>query len=61
MAFKLLIALYFQEAHVNTCYKHFYYFVNEFELVATKELEPLKEMTSKICTDMSETEDHRKH
>ncbi|XP_014937406.2 MOB kinase activator 3A isoform X1 [Acinonyx jubatus] len=29
------------EAHVNTCYKHFYYFVKEFGLIDTKELEPL--------------------
>ena len=29
------------EAHVNTCYKHFYYFVTEFELVSSKEFEPL--------------------
>ncbi|XP_075302048.1 MOB kinase activator 3A-like [Opisthocomus hoazin] len=29
------------EAHVNTCYKHFYYFVKEFSLIDTKELEPL--------------------
>ncbi|KAK3597590.1 hypothetical protein CHS0354_030131 [Potamilus streckersoni] len=37
------------EAHVNTCYKHFYYFVTEYNLVDKKELEPLKEMTAKIC------------
>ncbi|ODM86691.1 MOB kinase activator 3A [Orchesella cincta] len=37
------------EAHVNTCYKHFYYFVNEFHLINAKELEPLKEMTLRIC------------
>ncbi|KAI1230481.1 hypothetical protein IHE44_0009940, partial [Lamprotornis superbus] len=37
------------EAHVNTCYKHFYYFVKEFNLIDTKELEPLKEMTSRMC------------
>lgn len=37
------------EAHVNTCYKHFYYFVTEFHLVDQKELEPLKEMTSQMC------------
>ncbi|KAJ1085014.1 hypothetical protein NDU88_005150 [Pleurodeles waltl] len=37
------------EAHVNTCYKHFYYFVIEFNLMDTKELEPLKEMTSRMC------------
>ncbi|XP_034948441.1 MOB kinase activator-like 3 [Chelonus insularis] len=39
------------EAHVNTCYKHFYYFVTEFELINSKELEPLSEMTSKVCKD----------
>ena len=32
------------EAHVNTCYKHFYYFVTEFGLIDTKELEPLVSM-----------------
>ncbi|CAO2641391.1 MOB kinase activator 3A [Lemmus lemmus] len=37
------------EAHVNTCYKHFYYFVTEFNLIDPKELEPLKEMTSRMC------------
>lgn len=37
------------EAHVNTCYKHFYYFVQEFDLVSAKELEPLAEMTAHIC------------
>ncbi|KAG0727423.1 MOB kinase activator-like 3 [Chionoecetes opilio] len=39
------------EAHVNTCYKHFYYFIMEFDLVRQNELEPLKEMTNKICHD----------
>lgn len=39
------------EAHVNTCYKHFYYFVTEFDLVSTKELEPLIEMAHKVCKD----------
>lgn len=39
------------EAHVNTCYKHFYYFVQEFDLISSKELEPLAEMTSRICKD----------
>ena len=36
---------------MNTCYKHFYYFIKEFELIAEEELEPLKDMTSKICID----------
>ncbi|XP_012685540.1 MOB kinase activator 3B [Clupea harengus] len=37
------------EAHVNTCYKHFYYFCTELNLIDRKELEPLKEMTSRMC------------
>ncbi|CAG5118342.1 unnamed protein product [Candidula unifasciata] len=37
------------EAHVNTCYKHFYYFVTEYNLIDKKELEPLREMTERIC------------
>lgn len=37
------------EAHVNTCYKHFYYFVIEFSLVDQRELVPLKEMTERMC------------
>ena len=30
-----------QEAHVNACYKHFYFFVVEFKLMDSKEFEPL--------------------
>lgn len=37
------------EAHINTCYKHYYYFISEFNLIDHSELEPLKEMTEKIC------------
>ncbi|XP_030850908.1 MOB kinase activator 3B-like [Strongylocentrotus purpuratus] len=37
------------EAHINTCYKHFYFFVHEFNLVDSKELEPLRDMIHKIC------------
>jgi hypothetical protein len=37
------------EPHVNTCYKHFYYFVSEFNLVDKKELEPLKQLTERLC------------
>lgn len=37
------------EAHVNQCYKHFYFFVTEYSLVEAKELEPLREMSQKIC------------
>jgi hypothetical protein len=34
------------EPHLNTCFKHFMYFILEFSLVERKELEPLAE----ICT-----------
>ncbi|XP_003386188.1 PREDICTED: MOB kinase activator 3B-like [Amphimedon queenslandica] len=37
------------EAHINTCYKHFYFFVTEFKLVDPKEFEPLRDMTARIC------------
>ena len=37
------------EAHVNTCYKHFYFFVTEFDLLPAKEFEPLAELTKRLC------------
>ncbi|GAB1605142.1 MOB kinase activator 3B-like isoform X1 [Argonauta hians] len=37
------------EAHGNTCYKHFYYFVTEHNLIDKRELQPLKEMSERIC------------
>ncbi|GAB6018508.1 MOB-like protein phocein [Chamberlinius hualienensis] len=39
------------EAHVNTCYKHYYYFVTEFNMIGQREFEPLCEMTKRICKD----------
>lgn len=36
------------EPHVNTCYKHFYYFIMEFELVDPKELQPLNALTKSL-------------
>lgn len=30
------------EGHVNTCFKHFYYFAMEFELVKPQDLEPVQ-------------------
>ena len=39
---ELVIYFYFlKEAHVNTCYKHFVYFVTEFNLLRKEEMEPL--------------------
>jgi len=32
------------EAHLNTCFKHFMYFVQEFKLIDSKELMPLKDL-----------------
>uniref|UniRef100_A0AAY5EWR3 MOB kinase activator 3A n=1 Tax=Electrophorus electricus TaxID=8005 RepID=A0AAY5EWR3_ELEEL len=40
------------EAHVNTCYKHFYYFVTEFNLIDHKELEPLVSVCVCACVWM---------
>ncbi|XP_022244093.1 MOB kinase activator-like 3 [Limulus polyphemus] len=48
---KKILTRLFREAHVNTCYKHFYYFVSEFGLVSERELEPLAEMTERICKE----------
>lgn len=36
------------EAHLNTCYKHFIYFVYEFKLIDPKELVPLKDLTDSL-------------
>ena len=30
------------EAHLNTCFKHFMFFILEFKLVADKEMKPIK-------------------
>lgn len=32
------------EAHLNTCFKHFYYYVREFDLMTAADLEPLQEL-----------------
>ena len=32
------------EYHLNTCFKHFIYFIDEFKLVEEKELSPLSEL-----------------
>ena len=34
------------EAHLNTCFKHFVYFVQEFKLIDSSELAPLQEIIS---------------
>lgn len=42
------------EAHVNTCYKHFIYFVTEFNLLRREEIQPLIQMTYRMCPDLIE-------
>lgn len=37
-----------EEAHLNTCFKHFYYFIEEFQLVDKKELQPLQELINTL-------------
>lgn len=36
------------EAHLNTCFKHFYFFVDHFQLCDPKDLEPMKSFIDKM-------------
>eukprot|EP00003_Mantamonas_plastica_P022542 TRINITY_DN385_c1_g1_i5.p1 TRINITY_DN385_c1_g1~~TRINITY_DN385_c1_g1_i5.p1 ORF type:complete len:236 (+),score=59.18 TRINITY_DN385_c1_g1_i5:123-830(+) len=38
-----------EEAHLNTCFKHLYYFIDEFDLVGSKELAPLQELIDSLA------------
>ena len=37
-----------EEAHLNTCFKHFIFFVQTFDLIDKRELAPLQELISSI-------------
>uniref|UniRef100_A0A8C6PP84 MOB kinase activator 1Bb n=1 Tax=Nothobranchius furzeri TaxID=105023 RepID=A0A8C6PP84_NOTFU len=39
-----------EEAHLNTSFKHFIFFVQEFNLIDRKELVPLQELIEKLTT-----------
>ena len=39
-----------EEAHLNTSFKHFVYFIQEFELIDKKELAPLQELIDRLTT-----------
>lgn len=39
------------DAHLNSCFKHFMYFVLEFNLVRTEELKPLQPLIDKMLAD----------
>lgn len=38
------------EAHLNTCFKHFICFVNEFKLIEASELAPLQEIIDSMLS-----------
>eukprot|EP00011_Vannellida_sp_DIVA3-517-6-12_P008094 CAMPEP_0114612202 /NCGR_PEP_ID=MMETSP0168-20121206/4502_1 /TAXON_ID=95228 ORGANISM="Vannella sp., Strain DIVA3 517/6/12" /NCGR_SAMPLE_ID=MMETSP0168 /ASSEMBLY_ACC=CAM_ASM_000044 /LENGTH=217 /DNA_ID=CAMNT_0001823183 /DNA_START=82 /DNA_END=735 /DNA_ORIENTATION=+ len=38
-----------EEAHLNTCFKHFYLFINEFNLVDKRETAPLQELIDNLA------------
>lgn len=37
-----------EESHLNSCFKHFYYFICEFNLVSKQEMEPLSELITQL-------------
>jgi hypothetical protein len=40
-----------EEAHLNTSFKHFIFFVQEFNLIDKRELAPLNELIDKLATN----------
>lgn len=44
-----------EEAHLNTSFKHFIYFVQEFDLVEKKELAPLQDLIDKLTSKETST------
>ena len=39
-----------EEAHLHTSFKHFVYFIQEFELIDKKELAPLQELIDRLTS-----------
>ncbi|XP_024012417.1 MOB kinase activator-like 1A [Eutrema salsugineum] len=37
-----------EEAHLNTCFKHFILFISEYQLIDKADLDPLKDLVEKI-------------
>jgi len=44
------------KAHLNTSFKHFVHFVNEFSLIDPKELEPMQEVIDRMMTKAKDDE-----
>jgi len=40
-----------EEPHLNTCFKHFYYFITEFQLVPTSEMNPLQDLINNLTNE----------
>lgn len=51
--FRQIVALEL-DPHLNTCFRHFVLFVQEFQLVESKELAPLRELIEKILNSTSQ-------
>ncbi|KAI9601642.1 hypothetical protein H4Q26_001474 [Puccinia striiformis f. sp. tritici PST-130] len=47
------------EAHLNTSYRHFYFFIDEFELIKKDELIPLAELNTSIVNAELAAEDQK--
>ena len=43
-----------EEAHLNTSFKHFVFFIQEFELIDKKELAPLQELIDRLTSVQTE-------
>ena len=44
-----------EEPHLNTSFKHFIYFVQEFSLIEKRELAPLQELIDKLMHEAWQT------
>jgi len=44
-----------EEAHLNTCFKHFYFFIMEFQLVDKREMVPLEELIDSLVNQKDAT------
>lgn len=49
------------EAHLNTCFKHFIYFVQEFKLIDPKELQPLRDLIDGLFSKDKKRDDDAKN
>lgn len=48
------------ERHVNTCFKHFIYFVREFDLIESKEMTPLQDLINEFVAKDEQRQQEQK-